>query len=143
MPDGSCVIKYEGKRGVVWYLKYRDADGRQVKERLGQAADGWDRRKATTELRARLTAVEKEGLRRLVPMTFAAFTLEWRETYPDLKDLKRSTRDGYRLIIDGHLSRCSALGSSTPLTLATSSGTSRESDAKASGRERSTDISIS
>ncbi len=103
MPDGSCVIKYEGKRGVVWYLKYRDADGRQVKERLGQAVDGWGRRKATTELRARLTAVEKEGLRRLVPMTFAAFALEWRETYPDLRDLKRSTRDGYRLIIEGHL----------------------------------------
>jgi hypothetical protein len=27
-------------------------------------------------------------------MTFAAFGLEWRKTYPDLRDLKRSTRDG-------------------------------------------------
>jgi hypothetical protein len=61
MADGPCAIRYEWKRGVVWYVKYRDADGRQVKERLGQVVDGWNRRKATAELRARLTAVENEG----------------------------------------------------------------------------------
>lgn len=48
----KVIIKYEGKRGVVWYVKYRDADGRQVKERLGRASDGWNRRKVTAELRA-------------------------------------------------------------------------------------------
>jgi len=103
MPFGACVIKYEGKRGVVWYVKYRDAAGRQVKERLGHASEGWNRRKATAELRARLTAVEKEGLRRMEPTTLETFAREWRDTYPDLRDLKRSTRQGYRLIIERHL----------------------------------------
>ena len=37
MPSGAAVIKYEGKRGVVWRVKYNDADGRQVKETLGSA----------------------------------------------------------------------------------------------------------
>jgi integrase len=103
VPIGACVIKYEGKRGVVWYVKYRDAEGRQVKERLGRALEGWNRRKATAELRARLTAVEKEGLRRVEPTTLETFAREWRDTYPDLRDLKRSTRQGYRLIIERHL----------------------------------------
>jgi integrase len=102
MPHGACVIKRRGKRGVVWYVKYRDADGRQVKERLGSELEGWNRRKAAAELRARLTAVEKEGLRRIDPTTFAAFGREWLETYPDLRDLKRSTREGYRSIIERH-----------------------------------------
>ena len=35
MPDGACTIKYEGRRGVVWKIKYRDAAGKQVKETLG------------------------------------------------------------------------------------------------------------
>src|SRR6266508_5562295 len=103
MPIGACVIKYEGKRGVVWYVKYRDAEGRQVKERLGHISEGWNRRKAAAELRARLTAVEKEGLRRVEPTTLETFAREWRDTYPDLRDLKRSTRQGYRLIIERHL----------------------------------------
>lgn len=103
MPDGACLIRREGKRGVVWYVKYRDAGGRQVKERLGSAADGWTRQKANVELRARLTAVEKEGLRRIEPMTFATFAQEWLDTYPDAKSLKRSTRRGYRQIIERHL----------------------------------------
>jgi hypothetical protein len=25
MPDGAAVIKYEGKRGTVWRIKYRDS----------------------------------------------------------------------------------------------------------------------
>src|ERR671923_2040584 len=87
MPDGACVIQYKGKRGVVWYVKYCDADGRQVKERLGTASDGWNRRTATAELRARLTAVQKEGLRRVEPTSFTAFAGAWLDTYPDLKDL--------------------------------------------------------
>jgi len=88
---------------VVWFLKYRDAGGRQVKERLGRAADGWNRRKAQAELRARLTAVEKEDLRRVEPTPFAAFAREWLETYPEVRGLKRSTRQGYEQVIERHL----------------------------------------
>ena len=30
MPSGACVIRYDGKHGIVWRVKYADADGRQV-----------------------------------------------------------------------------------------------------------------
>ena len=70
MPSGACVIRYAGARGVVWKLKYRDADGVQVKETLGPEHDGWMRRKAEQELRARLTDVERDGRRRIQPNVF-------------------------------------------------------------------------
>src|SRR4051794_32143045 len=69
MPSGACVIPYDGTRGVVWRIKYRDAEGRQVKETVGKAADGWTRQKAERELGKRLDAVEK-GLRRPQRRTF-------------------------------------------------------------------------
>jgi Phage integrase, N-terminal SAM-like domain len=105
MPDGACVIKYEGKPGTVWRIKYRDVDGRQVKETLGRAEAGWTKRKAEAELRARLTAVARNGHRKIEAVTFQAFARVWLETYPIAKGLKRSTIDGYELIIDKHLIR--------------------------------------
>ncbi len=103
MPDGACVIKYDGKRGTVWRLKYRDATGRQVKETLGRVEEGWSKRKAEAELRARLTAVHRDGFRKVEPVTFADFADEWLDTYPTAKGLKRSTVEGYTLIIEKHL----------------------------------------
>jgi hypothetical protein len=70
MPDGACIVTYEGKRGRVFRVKYRDADGRQVMETLGREGDGWNRRRAEKELRHRLADVEREGLRRAEPVTF-------------------------------------------------------------------------
>jgi integrase len=102
MPSGAAVIRYPGKRGVVWYLKYRDAAGRQVKERLGPAPD-WNRRKAEAELRARLTAVEKDGMRRIEPLPFERFAREWLPNHVETKDLKRSTELAYKQIIEPHL----------------------------------------
>ena len=61
MPSGACVIRYDGARGVVWRMKYRDATGRQVKETLGRAADGWTKRRRNAELRERLDEVEERG----------------------------------------------------------------------------------
>ena len=43
MASGACVLRYEGARGVIWSVKFRDADGRQVRERLGRDQDGWNR----------------------------------------------------------------------------------------------------
>ena len=88
MPSGAAVIKYDGTRGVVWKVKYVDADGRQIKETLRKAADGWTRRKAPVELRARLTAVEKAGYRRPERATFGTFAEEWLATYPESKGAK-------------------------------------------------------
>ena len=103
MPSGAAVIRYEGKRGVVWKVKWRDAGGVQVKETLGREADGWNENKAKAELRARLTDVQREGRRRPTPMTFATFAEEWLSTYPDAKGLKRSTRESYRSLVERHL----------------------------------------
>lgn len=69
MPSGSCVLRYDGKRGTTWSIKYRDANGRQVKERVGSASEGWTRRKAEAALRARLTDVDRDGYRKPEPLT--------------------------------------------------------------------------
>lgn len=103
MPRGAAVIRYEGVRGVVWRVKYRDADGRQVQETLGKAADGWNKSKAQSALRERLVAVEKDGRRKLGGDTFASFAQTWLDTYPTRKRLKTSTVEGYRQIIEKHL----------------------------------------
>jgi integrase len=103
MASGAAVIRYDGSRGVVWRIKWRDADGQQVQETLGAAADGWTKRRAEAELRARLTDVQREGRRRAQPLTFEVFAREWLETYPAASGLKRSTTQGYRGILERHL----------------------------------------
>lgn len=103
MRSGAAVVRYAGTRGVTWRIKYVDAGGRQVQETLGRAADGWSERKAKSELRKRLTDVERDGHRRLDSVTFAAFARNWLATYPAAKSLKRSTVEAYRHIIEGHL----------------------------------------
>ena len=103
MPSGAAVIKYPGKRGVVWYVKYRDAGGKQVKERLGPAREGWTKRKAEVALRARLTDVAREGYRKPEPVTFETFAREWIKSYPDAKGLKHSTARGYEALVEQHL----------------------------------------
>jgi hypothetical protein len=40
MPAGSAVVRYDGNRGTVWRVKYRDATGKQVMETLGSSRDG-------------------------------------------------------------------------------------------------------
>ena len=39
MASGT-VIRYDGKRGTVWRIKYADATGRQVMETVGAERDG-------------------------------------------------------------------------------------------------------
>ena len=82
MPEGACVIEYRGKRGVTWKIKFVDAERRQVKVTLGRAADGWTRRKAERELRAKLVAVDRDGYRRPDPLTLSSFAATWLDEYP-------------------------------------------------------------
>lgn len=103
MPDGAGVIKYEGKRGVVWRMKYRDADGRQIQETLGTARDGWTKSKAQAALRDRLVKVEKQGYRRPRGVDFSSFAKEWLPAYAATKQLKRSTVETYKGLIEQHL----------------------------------------
>ena len=44
MPSGAAVIRYDGKRGVSWRIKFTDADGRQVMETVGRERDGFTRK---------------------------------------------------------------------------------------------------
>jgi integrase len=98
---GSAPIRYVGKRGVVWRIKYRDADGVQVQETLGREADGWTERKARRELKVREVDVEREGLRRPKRITFAVLAREWCDGHES--EVKRSSGRGYRSIIERHL----------------------------------------
>jgi hypothetical protein len=101
-PKGQ-VVTYEGRRGRVFRLRYPDAAGVRVSETLGSEHDGWTRKRAEEALEERRVAVRKEGRRKLAPVTFPTFAREWLDTYPDTKDLKRSTRQSYESIIEGHL----------------------------------------
>jgi hypothetical protein len=78
---GACVLRVEGVRGVVFKIKYRDANDRQVKETLGREQDGWTEKKARAELEARLVDVRREGMTRAPAVTFGAFADEWIDTY--------------------------------------------------------------
>lgn len=77
MPRGSAVIRYDGKRGTVWRIKYADADVRQVMETVGSEREGWTQRKAEAELRERLVRVERKSYRRPQPLTFAEYAKTW------------------------------------------------------------------
>ncbi len=103
MPDGACVIKYAGKRGVVWKIKYRDATGRQIKETLGRVEEGWTKRKAEAALRAKLTDVQRDGYVKPEPLTFPAFADRFVAEHLPGRNLKRSTTIDYRATIELHL----------------------------------------
>jgi integrase len=77
MPSGACVVRYEGKRGVVWRVKYLDAAGRQVKETIGAERDGVTRKQAEAELRERLVRVERKGYRKPQTITFGEYATKW------------------------------------------------------------------
>lgn len=99
----GSVIVYRGKRGTTFGIRYRDADGRRVSETLGSELEGWTEKRADEALEERRVQVRKEGRRRLAPVTFERFARAWLDSYPDTKDLKRSTREGYEGIVERHL----------------------------------------
>jgi hypothetical protein len=98
---GSAVIRYEGKRGVVWRIKYRDADGVQQQETLGREADGWSRWKALRALREMEVRVQKERFRKPKRITFAELAREWCDGHES--QVKRSVGRSYRAIVERHL----------------------------------------
>jgi integrase len=96
-PSGAgCVVRYDGKRGVVWRLKYRDADGRQVMETLGSATDGWTRKRAEAELRERLVKIERRGWRKPAPLTFTDYSKTWFEESMSRRNWKRGSVLAFR-----------------------------------------------
>jgi len=102
VPRGAAVIEYRGKRGVVFRIKYVDADGQQVMETVGRAADGWTERKAERELGHRLHQVE-QGRRKPVKLTFGGFSDRFLDEHLPGRNLKRSTAIDYTHTIRQHL----------------------------------------
>ena len=92
------VIRYAGKRGVVYRIKYRDADGKQVMETVGAERDGVTERKAEAELRERLVRVERKGYRRPAPVTFDEYAGRWFRHGPAKRGWKASTVKEYRSV---------------------------------------------
>ncbi len=113
MPSGACVLRYEGTRGVTWSVKFRDTDGRQVRERLGREADGWNRQRAERELGKRLDRVERERWRKPTDETLQTLVDEFLDEYLPSRGRRRSTILDYRNTLRGHV--LPALGSDTAL----------------------------
>jgi integrase len=106
----GAIWRYQGPRGVVWRIRYRDATGKRILETLGTEPE-WTRSRAKTELRRRLVDVEREGYRRPEHTHLADFARSWLADYLPARGLKPTTLAGYRHAIQGHL--IPALGTAT------------------------------
>jgi integrase len=102
MPSGACVIRREGVRGTVWYVKFRDCNGTQMKQRLGPEPQ-WNEQRAERELGKRLDQVDRERWAKPTLETFSAFANEWRKVWLPSRSLKRSTLIDYESTLDAHV----------------------------------------
>src|SRR5471032_982915 len=95
---GAVTVR-KGTRGTVWSIRFADASGKMIYERLGTSPE-WNRRKAKAVLAERIVAVRKAGYRKPTRATFETFATEWVEAYPVAKGLKASTTRSYRDIVN-------------------------------------------
>ncbi len=108
-PISGHVFKRKGKRGTVWYAKYRLPDGRQQKRRLGPAwtektapPDGYfTKGKAEAHLDELLRQARDGSLPGMVKTgkTFADATAEWLAYCENVRDCKPSTMRDYRNMV--------------------------------------------
>jgi integrase len=91
--EGS-VIRYKGRRGIVWRIRYIDASGRRVIETCG-LEPGWTRKRAERALRNRLTDVEREGYEKPDRLTFSEFADRWFIDHLPARNLKPTTVETY------------------------------------------------
>ncbi len=108
-PISGHVFKRKGKRGAVWYAKYRLPDGRQQKRRFGPAwtektapPDGYfTKGKAQAHLDELLRQARDGSLPGMVKTgkTFADATAEWLAYCENVRDCKPSTMRDYRNMV--------------------------------------------
>ncbi len=98
MPSGATIVQYDGKRGTVYRIKYRDADGRQIMETIGSSE-----KEAKRALRNRLADVDREGFRKPERVRFEEFASRWYSDYLPGRNLKPTTVTGYEITIRRHL----------------------------------------
>jgi integrase len=98
------VVSRKARNGRTTYsIRYVDAAGQRVWERLGTDEDSCNERRARDELEQRLVDVRREGHRGPSKTTFERVAREWVATYPTAKGLKRSTRSSYETIVEKYL----------------------------------------
>ncbi len=105
------VLLVERKRGHQWYLKYRLANGRQVKTKLGPAWTGngrpvagyYTKRMAEEALHAVLTDARRGTLSVVVNATFADAAAEYLRYVEDVRQIDPATVKDYRGVIEGYL----------------------------------------
>jgi len=91
--EGS-VIRYKGRRAIVWRIRYIDASGRRVIETCGPEP-GWTQKRAERALRNRLTDVEREGYEKPDRLTFSEFADRWFIDHLPARNLKPTTVETY------------------------------------------------
>ncbi len=105
------VFRVEGKRKTSWYAKYRLADGRQVKKRIGPAWQGKghpapgfvSKRTAERWLDDALAAAREQAPSvAAVDATFAEAAREWLRYVEHDRGGKPSTLRSYRSSVEGH-----------------------------------------
>jgi integrase len=111
-PTGSAYRR-EGKRGAVWYARYRLPDDRQVQRRLGPAWTGrgrppagyFTKRLAEDWLRDTLDEARRGTLPAMVQTgaTFADAAAEYLRYIEQDRGRKPSTLQGYRSALNTHL----------------------------------------
>lgn len=101
MPKYPGIIVRGKKRAFA--IKYRDANGEQVWETLGSEAEGWSYKRASEVRAERISEVKNRNRTRPSRLSFEVFAREQLETHAKENDLKRSTRESYRAILDTHL----------------------------------------
>jgi len=99
MPSGGCAIRYDGKRGIVWKIKYRDGADVQVKETIGAERDGVTLKQAESELRDRLHRVERHGWQKPKPVTFTDYAEQWFGEGQRKRAWKPKTLLAYRTVL--------------------------------------------
>ena len=102
MPSGAAAVRRQWKHSASWSIKYRDASGRQVWERLGREPE-WNEQRAERELGKRLQAVERDRWRKPERLSFAAYADRFEADYLPGRNLKASTLVDYRLTLRRHL----------------------------------------
>jgi integrase len=110
-PVSGHVFSREGKRGTVWYAKWRDVEG-QHQKKLGP---GWTakgappvgylrRREAQAELEAILVDSRRGALRRVkVGLLFRDVAAEWLRHGEPGRGWKPTTIKDYRSVVNAHL----------------------------------------
>ncbi|MDQ3740049.1 MAG: hypothetical protein M3389_03800, partial [Actinomycetota bacterium] len=103
------VFRREGKRGAVWYAKYRLADPRQVQKRIrARPTDGWFTKRG---VQAWLREVLREAEAGTLPgafrtgATFADAAAEWLRYVAEGRACKPTTMRDYRRCVRGHFLR--------------------------------------